>query len=419
MDSFRQIRDLIMSNPQVWRVPCVLAGDVLADTNRRGDLWDMLDDVLDDEIPKDMAADDPRWWAVWLSGVILQEQRLFESDKLRRSEKAVAELLRDGLVALIETPQALEPTDRAVCGRALSLLGDPRLGIGILIKTSVKLPDIAWCEVPGGKFKYGGDPNPATAGQYRRERRDAYKGSGPDPLDSGKIVEIDLPTFYIARYPVTYVQFQSFIDDAEGFHNPHWWDGLGQEDIDYRYRNQRRPDDPKVKYANHPRGNVSWYDAIAFCRWLSWRLGGGYFLHRIAEWAVRLPTDYEWEKAARGTDERIYPYGNDFDAARDNTSATGIGQSSAVGIFPNGASPYGVLDMSGNIAEWCLTNRDVCMLEAAQEDMSFAGPRMYRTVSWESSRDDSRTVSRTFGNMPFNRFDTLGFRLVCARPSMQ
>src|SRR5690606_21976959 len=85
-DSFGLVRELIMSKPQVWRVPCVLAGDVLADTGRRGDLWDLLDDLLDDEIAKGMAANDPRWWTVWLASVILQEQKLLESDKLRRSE---------------------------------------------------------------------------------------------------------------------------------------------------------------------------------------------------------------------------------------------------------------------------------------------------------------------------------------------
>jgi hypothetical protein len=98
------------------------------------------------------------------------------------------------------------------------------------------------------------------------------------------------------------------------------------------------------KFANHPRETVNWYQAMAFCRWLSWRLGGGYDLKKVSEWAVRLPTEFEWEKAARGTDGRIYPYKGDFDAKKGNTDDTGSGQTSAVGIFPNGASPYGVME---------------------------------------------------------------------------
>jgi formylglycine-generating enzyme required for sulfatase activity len=93
------------------------------------------------------------------------------------------------------------------------------------------------------------------------------------------------------------------------------------------------------KYANHPRDTVSWRQAMAFCRWFSWRLGGGSDLKKVDEWAVRLPTEFEWEKAARGTDGRVYPYEGDFDATKCNTRETGLHQTSAVGIFPNGASP--------------------------------------------------------------------------------
>jgi hypothetical protein len=196
------------------------------------------------------------------------------------------------------------PVGRATAYRVLgSFDADNRRGIGL---TDQGLPDIDWVEIPAGEFIY-----------HSGERR-------------------SLPTFSIARYPITYRQFQAFIDAEDGFHNSQWWQGLAAD-----AEHKAAPDEQWFKYWNHPRENVSWWDAVAFCRWLSAKLG----------YAVRLPTEQEWEKAARGTDGREYPYEGEFDAAKGNTHETGIRQTSAVGIFPDGASPYGVLDMSGNVEE--------------------------------------------------------------------
>ena len=96
---------------------------------------------------------------------------------------------------------------------------------------------------------------------------------------------------------------------------------------------------------NHPQVGVSWYEAVAYCNWLSERLG----------YTVRLPSEAEWERAARSTDGRIYPWGDEFDARRCNMSDTGIGATSTVGIFPDGDADCGAADMSGNVWEWCST----------------------------------------------------------------
>ena len=90
---------------------------------------------------------------------------------------------------------------------------------------------------------------------------------------------------------------------------------------------------------------MSWYDAVAYCRWLSKRLG----------YKIELPTEWEWQQAATGGDKaNACPWGRDWDSERANTSKSGLSRTTAVGLYPQGASPVGALDMSGNVEEWCL-----------------------------------------------------------------
>src|SRR5262249_49526862 len=110
---------------------------------------------------------------------------------------------------------------------------------------------------------------------------------------------------------------------------------------------------------NHPVTYVTWHDAMAYGDWLTVRLREWpetpeplASLLRQPGWRIILPSEAEWEKAARGTDERRYPWGNDPDPDRANYGDTGINTTSAVGCFPGGASPYGVEELSGNMWEW-------------------------------------------------------------------
>jgi len=163
---------------------------------------------------------------------------------------------------------------------------------------------------------------------------------------------------------------------------------------------------------------VSWCDAMAFCRWLSHRLGGGYDAGRLDDWLVRLPTEFEWEKAARGTDGREYPWGNGFDKNRANTRESGIKKTTPVTRYTDGASPYDVLDMSGNVWEWCLTDYHNPQMAASKENISSNPWRVLRGGSWDYSRADARGAYR-FNDSPSNRFSYSGFRLCCVRaPSL-
>jgi formylglycine-generating enzyme required for sulfatase activity len=253
---------------------------------------------------------------------------------------------------------------------------DDRLGVGTKVdQNGIVLPDIDWVRIPAGEFIYGYPGEKLTLGQFE-----------------------------ISRYPLTYKQFQVFIDDLEGIRDARWFAGLTDDE------NEQQPGEQEFQFDNHPRERVSWYQAVAFCRWLSWRLGGEYALDRIDQWKVRLPTEQEWERAARGTDGRIYPYGNEFDASKANTYQTGIYQTSAVGIFPHGASPDGVMDMSGNVWEWCLKT-----VENNQTALAVPTPGTdnapLRGGSWFDNQDRARAVYRN-GGLPYHRGFDYGFRVV-------
>ena len=200
---------------------------------------------------------------------------------------------------------------------------DNRPGVGL---RSDGLPDIAWCGIPAGKFLYGKD---------KEQREIAYD-------------------FKIAKYPVTYVQFQTFIDSGE-FDAPKWWDGFPDK---YRPRSMSEQYNP---YLNHVRDNVSWYQAVAFSRWLDRKYRDAGFIGEGVE--IRLPTEQEWEYAARGREGREYSWGDGYRVGHANLDEQeqGVGpyflyRTTAVGAYPQGASPFGVLDMSGNLWEWCLNN---------------------------------------------------------------
>ena len=330
-DSFQRVREHIMSKPQVWRVPCVLAGDVLADTERRSDLWGLIGTLLEDDPPT--TGTDPHWWLVWLAATLTIEQKLYEQGKLnRRTEQPIRDALVEWLVAILQTAQALPPVERALCGRALSLLDDPRPGVGTLTAQidgkTAELPQLEWCDIPApldGMFIMGAD----------------------DQSDNPpRKIELNY-SFKMSKYLVTYRQFQTFVKSGE-YDQPEWWFGFPSE-----YQSQTMAEQTN-RYLNHPRDNVSWYQGVAFTRWLTAKYRKAGLIGDGSE--IRLPTEQEWEYAARGTDERTYPYSGDFDPAKGNSSDTGIGETSTVGIFPDGASPFGVLDMSGNLWEWCLND---------------------------------------------------------------
>ncbi|MCP4539751.1 MAG: formylglycine-generating enzyme family protein [Chloroflexi bacterium] len=134
--------------------------------------------------------------------------------------------------------------------------------------------------------------------------------------------QVTLPGYWIGRYPVTVSQFRTFVDTS-GYQPTDTGSLEGSDD--------------------HPVTVVTWHDALAFCDWLSERAGI----------LVMLPSEAEWEKAARGKDGRIYPWGNELPDKRRCNAERSQGESTPVNVYsPHGDSPYGCSDMAGNVWEW-------------------------------------------------------------------
>lgn len=172
------------------------------------------------------------------------------------------------------------------------------------------------------KSRLGDAPNPMVripAGKFIMGYNKRWPDEGPQHV-------VYLKSYWIDKYEVTNAQYKKFID-ATGRRSPD------------HFRNRTYPEGK----ADHPVTYVTWYDATAYCAWAG----------------KRLPTDAEWEKAARGTDGQMFPWGNEFDINKANTpqrwaalGKPGGGDTTPVGAFEGGKSPYGLYDMSGNVWEW-------------------------------------------------------------------
>ena len=156
---------------------------------------------------------------------------------------------------------------------------------------------------------------------------------------------VDVDAFYIGRTEVTNGQWRRFREDP-GYEDPKYWPGgrvVPKDQIPY-WNDSRNHGGGTPDSDNYPVLGVNWDAAVAYCNWVSAKTGKRY----------RLPTEAEWEKAARGTDGRKYPWGNTIDHSYAKyVQGANFVTADAVGSYERGASPYGALDMAGNVLEWC------------------------------------------------------------------
>lgn len=248
-----------------------------------------------------------------------------------------------------------------------------------------------------------------TMGSSRSRDSQAHADEMPAQL-------LNVTDYFIMRFPVTNTQYAQFLRET-GHRAPLFWkDGAFPEEK-----------------ADHPVVGVSYYDAIAFCAWAGQVMG----------LPIRLPTEPEWEKAARGPEPRLYAWGDEWRKSACNVSEEKLNDTSAVGQFsPQGDSPYGVADMGGNIQEWCsslfgpypydptdgreahvydLHNRDLLpkLIETGctsipESDEASLGKSVIRGGSFRETKFQARCAYRSWA-APMHRSDDTGFRC-CYEP---
>ena len=224
-------------------------------------------------------------------------------------------------------------------------------------------------------------------------------GSATGDVDERPQRRVYVDAFEIDQYEVTNVQYRRFLL-ATGRASPQRWPERYVASLP-----ERDPDWHGTAYpageATYPVVGVNWEDAAAYCAWAR----------------KRLPTEAEWEKAARGTDGRLYPWGDAWDAARANTGDAAVGYTQPVGSYPAGASPYGALDMTGNAWEWVADLYDRQYYSYAPQRNppgpdSGTGERVLRGAAWDSPPDHARAAYRNATHC-FGPNFRAGFR--CAR----
>jgi formylglycine-generating enzyme required for sulfatase activity len=221
---------------------------------------------------------------------------------------------------------------------------------------------------------------------------------------------VALPDYRIGKYPVTVGEYRAFVE-AGGYRERRWWSGAGWEWRAQENRAQPLLWDYELWTGDEllPVIGITWFEADAYCRWLA----------EVTKRPYRLPTEAEWEKAARGTDGRIYPWGNARRGGVCNSFEVGTGHTRPVdACSPAGDSPYGAADMSGNVWEWTSTiYRDYPYdpRDGRESNKDADAGRVLRGGAWDNPLDHARAAYRD-SCTPNHGSVSVGFRVACAPP---
>ncbi|MGH1365345.1 MAG: SUMF1/EgtB/PvdO family nonheme iron enzyme [Calditrichia bacterium] len=375
--------------------------------NRRSDnqLLDLAYQLCSSESAKTAVVERQHLWSSNIAK-LLGTQKIEQDKSISCGGAVYLKRIRAALVNRLSG--SLPSVERMQAGNNLALLGDPRLGI-------TTVDGIEFCYVPEGPFGYRDRESPSL-----------------------------LSVYWLSRYPISNAQYNIFIKE-KGYKNPNYW----EEAIDAKVWNagvvkgryeEKASAFPRLfreefNYSNRPQVGVSWYEAIAFCRWLT-------ELSHKKKWLsqdlrIDLPTEFQWEKSALGgrsinnqaiilplrelrenetetlllgaqknpMPHRLYPWGEKVDANVANCRQTGVGTTSSLGCFPKGMSPVGCEEMSGNVWEWCQSKFwGGGRLGAAKDG------RVLRGGSW-LNHDFNLRCSYPYFEYPDLRKNFIGFRV--------
>lgn len=233
----------------------------------------------------------------------------------------------------------------------------------------------AWIEIPGGKGTMKTD-------------------------EKGVKLSIPNDRYWIAKYPVTNAQFAKFMD-AGGYKEKRWWTEAGWEQCQKgQWTQPRLWTDTKWNGAEQPVVDVSWHEAVAFCLWLSDMTGEN----------IMLPTESQWQYAAQGDEGRAYPWGNEWDCKRCNNAVQPCSSNVTTPVTQyegKGDSPFGVVDMAGNVLEWCLTDYH----EGTDDVNRNAAKRVMRGGAWIHIDTGSLDCRARRNNSPDIELPFAGFRI--------
>ncbi len=401
-----ELRERLRESPELWREvfrhaagSLLVGGEVDEPSDRSGReareraLWEFLAEVVPPADPLPEAQDgDHAALLAHLAARVLRDHGL-----LRRSTGRGVDFLPRlrRLLELTVDEGLLELRERLASALALARFpgGDTRPGVGVL----GGVPNIRWVHLPAV---------------------DAFPLGTPE--DDEDFVESERPpselppvkAFKISRYLVTVAQFQAFADDG-GYNLEKWgkyWTKSGEKWLEKGGITGpvELPDGRRA--GNLPRTWVSWYEAHAFCKWLDEKLSPGR--------KVKLPTEIEWERAARGPEGRKYPWVGEWEEGICNSTEAGLRSPSPVGMFlASGTPPEGpdgpVHDLAGNVSEWCQTKyrKDHNEEPDDEDDDEESAARVLRGGSYLNSRRGVRAAAR-YRNAPRDRRWDIGFRVV-------
>ncbi|UCE06799.1 MAG: SUMF1/EgtB/PvdO family nonheme iron enzyme, partial [bacterium] len=359
----------ILINPDIlhrpeWREVLLLFGGVLYNQGRDkidGFFSAILDMATEPPAGSQPAggllADEAR--CVGLIGAMLRDLKPFSYELLDLRYQT----MRDHVMAIFDKGKArtIEIKVRLEAADALGQAGDPR------IEEDPRLWKERMITIPAGSFLMGAQKEDRNKPNYDLDAR---------PSES-PVHQVKLYEYKISPFPVTVCQYRRFIDDG-GYENEDYWQAGGWNQF-------KQPEkwDEQIIYPTRPVVGVSWYEAMAYARWAG----------------MELPTEAQWERAAKGKRKTYhqYPWGDDPpDGKITNSDHSGLGHPSPIGMFPDDCTSEGVMDMGGNVIEWCRDWKDVAYDE--------------RSIFYEKSNGGTDPLNDETGN--WGKVGQMSYRVI-------